>query len=283
MQSLKYHLPAIVHKTPPPVTSSAETEESHLKSIRERGFIRIGYNADRLPWSFFNRDGELAGFDIDMAHKLASDLAVTLEFIPFEPETIVQQINDDQFDIIMSGIVITITLLKDIHCSDPYLDVTQAFVVKADRKREFATINNIKSIGGLRIGVATYKKDYAITLTQSFPMSNVILIKSFRNFFEDNKLNLDALAASAEGGSAWTLLYPEYEVVVPKPEITKNPLGYPIMKGDQEMLNFINNWIYLKKNDGTIEHLYNYWILGKGAIEKEPRWSIIRNVLHWVD
>jgi Na+/H+-dicarboxylate symporter len=283
MQSLKYHLPAIVHKTPPPVTSSAETEESHLKSIRERGFIRIGYNADRLPWSFFNRDGELVGFDIDMAHKLASDLAVTLEFIPFEPETIVQQINDDQFDIIMSGIVITITLLKDIHCSDPYLDVTQAFVVKADRKREFATINNIKSIGGLRIGVATYKKDYAITLTQSFPMSNVILIKSFRNFFEDNKLNLDALAASAEGGSAWTLLYPEYEVVVPKPEITKNPLGYPIMKGDQEMLNFINNWIYLKKNDGTIEHLYNYWILGKGAIEKEPRWSIIRNVLHWVD
>jgi ABC-type amino acid transport substrate-binding protein len=283
MQLLKYHLPAVVHKTPPPVTPFAETGKSRLERIRERGFIRIGYNADRLPWSFFNRDGELVGFDIDMAHKLASDLAVTLEFIPFEPETIVQQINDDQFDIIMSGIVITTTLLKDINYSDPYLDVTPAFVVKADRKREFATINDIKSTGGLRIGVASYNKDYGIKLRQSFPMSNVIMTKAVRNFFEDNKHNLDAFAVSAEGGSAWTLLYPEYEVVVPKPEITKNPLGYPIIKGDQETLNFINNWIYLKKKDNTIEELYNYWILGKGAIEKGPRWSIIRNVLHWVD
>jgi len=283
MQSLKYHLPAIVHKTPLPVRPFAETGKSHLERIRERGFIRIGYNADRLPWSFFNRKGELVGFDIDMAHKLASDLAVTLEFIPFEAETIVQQINDNQFDIIMSGIVITIPLLKDIDYSDPYLDVTPGFVVKADLKSEFATINNLKRTGSLNIGVAAYKKDYAIKLTKDFPKFNVIMVESVRSFFEDNKQNLDALALSAEGGSAWTLLYPEYEIVVPKPELTKHPLGYPVAKGDQDMLNFINSWIDLKKKDGTIEQLYNYWILGKGTTEKEPRWSIIRNVLHWVD
>jgi Na+/H+-dicarboxylate symporter/ABC-type amino acid transport substrate-binding protein len=283
MQSPMYHLPAVIHKKLPPVTSLAATGKSHLKSICERGFIRVGYNADRLPWSFFNLDGELVGFDIDMAHKLASDLSVTLKFFPFETETIVQQINDDQLDIVMSGIVITTTHLKDIDYSDSYLDVTPAFVVKADRKEEFATINDIKSTGDLRIGVPAYKKDYGNKIRQSFPLSNVIMIKAVRNFFEGNKYNLDALALSAEGSSAWTLLYPEYEVVVPKPEITKNPLGYPLVKGDQEMLNFINNWIYLKKKDGTIEHLYNYWILGKGAIVKEPRWSIIRNVLHWVD
>ncbi len=283
MQSLKYHLPAIVHKTPPPVTSFVKTEKSHLERIRERGFIRIGYNVDRLPWSFFNSNGELVGFDIDMAHKLASDLAVTLEFIPFEAETLVQQINDNQFDITMSGIAITIPFLKDIDYSDPYLDVTPGFVVKADLKSEFATINNIKRTGSLNIGVPAYKKDYAIKLTKDFPKFNVIMVKSVRSFFEDNKQNLDALALSAEGGSAWTLLYPEYEIVVPKPVITKHPLGYPIAKGDQQMLNFINNWINLKKKDGTIKQLYNYWILGKGTIAKEPRWSIIRNVLHWVD
>jgi ABC-type amino acid transport substrate-binding protein len=183
----------------------------------------------------------------------------------------------------MSGIVITIPLLKDIDYSDPYLDVTPGFVVKADLKNEFATINDIKRTGSLNIGVAAYKKDYAIKLTKDFPKFNVIMVESIRSFFEDNKQNLDALALSAEGGSAWTLLYPEYEIVVPKPELTKHPLGYPIVKGDQQMLNFINNWIDLKKKDGTIEQLYNYWILGKGTTEKEPRWSIIRNVLHWVD
>lgn len=34
---------------------------------------------------------------------------------------------------------------------------------------------------------------------------------------------------------------------------------------------------------GTIAALYGHWILGKQAIKRQPRWSIIRNMLHWVD
>jgi ABC-type amino acid transport substrate-binding protein len=78
-------------------------------------------------------------------------------------------------------------------------------------------------------------------------------------------------------------LYPDYSVVVPKPDFAFLPLGYPIAKGDQDMVNFLNHWIDLKKKDKTIEKFYNYWILGRGAVEKKPRWSVIRNVLHWVD
>ena len=59
-------------------------------------------------------------------------------------------------------------------------------------------------------------------------------------------------------------------------------MGYPFAFGDQEMLEFMNRWIDLKKKDKTIERIYNHWILGQGATKKEPRWSIIRNVLHWV-
>jgi hypothetical protein len=29
--------------------------------------------------------------------------------------------------------------------------------------------------------------------------------------------------------------------------------------------------------------IYDHWILGKTANQRQPRWSIIRNVLHWVD
>ena len=31
-----------------------------------------------------------------------------------------------------------------------------------------------------------------------------------------------------------------------------------------------------------IDELYDHWILGRGAEVKQPRWSIIRDVLHWV-
>jgi proton glutamate symport protein len=33
-------------------------------------------------------------------------------------------------------------------------------------------------------------------------------------------------------------------------------------------------------SDGTIEALYGHWVLGKQAVKREPRWSIMRNVLH---
>jgi hypothetical protein len=49
------------------------------------------------------------------------------------------------------------------------------------------------------------------------------------------------------------------------------------------MADFLNHWIDLKKKDNTIKKTYNYWILGQGVTIKEPRWSIIRNVLHWVE
>jgi hypothetical protein len=49
------------------------------------------------------------------------------------------------------------------------------------------------------------------------------------------------------------------------------------------MIDFINNWIELKKKDGTINKIKDHWILGRGAEKKEPRWSVIRNVFHWVE
>ena len=44
-----------------------------------------------------------------------------------------------------------------------------------------------------------------------------------------------------------------------------------------------NTFIELKQKDGTIEALYDHWILGRDAGGTEPRWSIIRNVLNWID
>ena len=44
---------------------------------------------------------------------------------------------------------------------------------------------------------------------------------------------------------------------------------------------FVNTWIELKRKDGTLDALYKYWILGLDATPREPRWSIMRNVLGW--
>ena len=55
-------------------------------------------------------------------------------------------------------------------------------------------------------------------------------------------------------------------------------MAYILPRGDREWVDFINVWIELKKRDRTIDALYDYWILGKNAVPKQPHWSVIRNV-----
>ena len=94
---------------------------------------------------------------------------------------------------------------------------------------------------------------------------------------------IDGIALPAERGSAWTLMYPDYSVVVPEPGMVKVPLAYPIARQDQAFATFINTWIDLKQKDGTLDALYRYWILGQNPEARQPRWSVIRDVLHWVE
>ena len=34
-------------------------------------------------------------------------------------------------------------------------------------------------------------------------------------------------------------------------------------------------------HDGTIDRLYDHWVLGKTAEPRDPRWSVVRNVFGW--
>ncbi|MGB4707248.1 MAG: hypothetical protein WBH28_02190, partial [Fuerstiella sp.] len=94
--------------------------------------------------------------------------------------------------------------------------------------------------------------------------------------------DLDALLISAESGSAYTIQYPDYQVVVPDRKTISLPLFYAIANSDVEMRDFLEHWIRLRKDDGTLDEYYNHWILGQNPTDAKPRWSVIRDVLHWV-
>jgi len=95
-------------------------------------------------------------------------------------------------------------------------------------------------------------------------------------------LDADAIVAAAERGSAWTLLHPEFTVVVPRPGIVRIPLAYPLVR-DEEWRDFVDRWLELKRKDGTLDELYSYWILGQDAVERHRRWSILDDVLGAAD
>jgi hypothetical protein len=79
---------------------------------------------------------------------------------------------------------------------------------------EFESIESIRRIKDLRINVSAGNY-FAQKFHDAFPDAEIIPIGSQREFFE--KKSADALLTSAEGSTAWTLLYPAYSVVVPIP------------------------------------------------------------------
>jgi ABC-type amino acid transport substrate-binding protein len=162
-----------------------------------------------------------------------------------------------------------------------YLDQTVAFIVKDHRREEFSSREAVHRLKAPRIGVPNIPY-YVDKVHRYLPQAELVLLNSVTEFFEGRGEELDALVFSAEAGSAWTLLHPAYTVAIPQPDVLTAPLAYPLARGDQEMVNFINLWIDLKKRDKTVTRLYDYWILGKNAVPQSPRWSVIRNVLHWV-
>jgi len=273
--------PAVIRKSVPAEPATLEPGLSRLTSIRQRGVIRVGYHKENLPFSFFNRYGDLVGLDIDIAHALADDLGVRIEFIPFDFEDLDELLAEDHFDIAMSGIHILPGSLRKMVFSDAYLYTNWAFVVKDHLREEFASLENVQNMQGLTIGIST-GPEAAFGVERAFPNAEAVELDSISEFFITDQENIDCLFVSAEAGSAWTLLHPEYQVVVPKPRLAVQPIGFPVAGGDQDLINYLNSWIDVVKKHKLIDRLHDHWILGQGAEENQPRWSIIKDVLHWV-
>ena len=81
----------------------------------------------------------------------------------------------------------------------------------------------------------------------------------------------------------WALVYPDFRVVVPTDETVTVPIAYAVARPNGDLEDLISKWIMLKIDSGEFEEIYNHWVLGRDRLQERPRWSVIRDVLHWVD
>ena len=271
--------PAKVDKSAPPPLPM-DSSQSALKRIRARGVIRVGYLEDNRPATFFNGRGELVGVDVEMAHILARALGVGLEFVAVDRSKMFHQLSDGYCDIVMSGVVITPERAEAASLSTPYMELTLALVVQDYRRSEFSSREDRQKLQAPKLAVLDVP--YFISFVREhLPKAQLVIVNSAEEFFQSKGKTVDGFVYSAEGGSAWSLLYPEYTVVATQPPIAL-PVSYAMARGDRELVDYVNALVELKKGDGTFKKLYNYWVLGQFAADTQPRWSVIRNVLHWV-
>jgi Na+/H+-dicarboxylate symporter len=279
MRLISPPVPAVVRDEPDPAAS--EESGPVMDAVTKRGRIRVGFTTDSLPFTFKNASGQFVGHDVDLAHMLARELGVTLEFVPIARSQFIGQLRRGDFDVAMSGIPITTEFARDALFSNAYLHETLAFVVPDSMRHQYETWDSIRSMGP--VSIASVNLPYYVDkLTRMLPNARVVRVSGASELFQYDALGTDAALLTAERGSAWTLLHPELSVVVPQPNPIRIPLAFAVGRRDAAFAAFLNSWIDLKRQDGTLDLLYRHWILGADAVARQPRWSVMRDVLHWV-
>ncbi len=114
-------------------TNNANTakEDNSLKKVQEQGYFTLGLDADFAPMGFTEENGEIVGFDIDLANAVADKMGVKVKVKPIDWDSKSMELSTGKIDVIWNGFSITDERRKEVLFSNPYLSTKQSIIVKA--------------------------------------------------------------------------------------------------------------------------------------------------------
>lgn len=272
-------IPVKVHKNIPLANFFEGDTFDHILATKT---LRVGYYPHAAPFCFYNVTNDLVGYDIAFAYELAYDLGCKLELIPLNYNNVISDIQEKKYDIAMSGLTMNEKRLRNLSFTKSYLDARLILITEEKMRKRFSSTEKIINNSDLKIAVLK-GSSYEQLAHELFPSDKIIYLDHFEEFTLKGKKT--ALLWEEQQALAWILKHRNYRIVIPNPAIGIDTLGYAINPDSPKFLNYLNQWLELKTNQGFTENQYNLWIKGKTEIAapQEKRWSIIRDVLHWIN
>jgi ABC-type amino acid transport substrate-binding protein len=244
--------------------------------------LRVGYNPNTAPFCFYNINGNIVGYDIAFAYELAYDLGCQLVLVPMTFDNVIEELNERYYDIAMSAVTINEPRLKTLTFTQHYLSPRLCFVVSENTKKHFSTIEQVNLDPNIKIAVLK-GSSYEATAKELFLDKEIILLDNYEDFHTSDEYV--ALLWEEQEAAAWALLHRNYRIVFPVPPMGYDTLSYAIRNDSPRLIHYLDQWLELKRIQGFTDKQYDLWIKGKTEIAapSEPRWSVIRDVLHWVN
>ncbi|MGB0847742.1 MAG: transporter substrate-binding domain-containing protein [Thiolinea sp.] len=240
---------------------------SVIESIKKAGTLRVGMSTF-VPWAMRDKKGELIGFEIDVATKVAEDMGVKLELVPTEWAGIIPALIAKKFDLIIGGMSITPKRNLTVNFTAPYAHSGMGWAASKEKAADFKMedFNSSDVTFTCRRGATS-----CTDIKKLFPKAQI------RQFDDDTLAFQEVLngAAHATLSSApkpqfMALKHPE-KLYVPEPrQLTKANEGMAMRKGDPDALNFLNNWILVHKANGWLQERHNYWFGTRDWADQVP-------------
>ncbi len=247
-----------------PAASAVPAPGSRLQVIRERGVLRVGYIADAVPWAFMNATGQLVGYDIEAAHRLASQVSVRLEFIEVPREAAAAALTDGRIDILMSGFVATVARAERMELSDSYGREHVGFLVRDFARQRFGSTESLQAGEGLTVAVPTVE-GAADFVGQLMPQASRREFHKVEEVIRDP--NVTAVLMQLERAHYWSRVHPEFAAVRPIEVKAATLTVYALPYGEFDLRNLVNIWIQTRQVSGEAEEAYG---TGSAAAHSVP-------------
>jgi polar amino acid transport system substrate-binding protein len=124
-------------------------EDDLLDEVLAAGVLVVGTDANYAPWSFLNDQGQLDGFDVDVAKEVASRLGVAVAFETPDWDMVVGGNWGARWDISIGSMTPTDDRALVLWFTDPYYYMSAAFAVH----QENTTLTSVTGLTGKRVGV----------------------------------------------------------------------------------------------------------------------------------
>jgi polar amino acid transport system substrate-binding protein len=225
-----------------------------LQDILSAGKIRVGVIQDVAPFGFLDANQRPAGLDIDVANMIAKDLGVQVELTPMTAQNRIPYLVTNKVDILIALLSLTPERAKQIMFTSPYAATSIGIFGPDDIK-----LSSIADLGTHSVGVTRGTTEDA-ALTAAAPNANIVR-------FEDNA------TATAAYESGQVELYATADIVAyainsgngtrkldPKVSFGADLAFMGVKAGEFGMLQWLNSWIYIHKQNGDLGKLSKKWL-----------------------
>ena len=238
----------IVKPTPTPV----------LDGIVQRGELVVGTAASMPPLNMTTKTGDIIGFEIDLARKMASAMGVKLRVEPMEFSKLLPALEKGKVNMVLSGMTITPARNLKVAFVGPYFISGKAFLTKIEtiaKAKEATEVNspNVK-LTALRGSTSQYFVEQVLPKVQLVPAKDY---HEAVNLVLQGKVN--AMIADYPICLVSVYRYPNEGLISVVTPLTYEPLGIAVPSYDPHLVNWIENFMASLEETGGMDELKERW------------------------
>ena len=239
-----------------PGPSRLGNKESNLERILAAKVLKIGVRSDSPPFGYQDKDGNPAGFDVDLGFRLARSLGVQPVFVTVSSPERIERLKNGDVDLVIATLTATRRRAHEIDFSIPYFQDHQMLLVETS-----SAIQSYRDLSGKRVAAAL-RSTSIDNLKVVAPDCEIVPVQSVAVGFE--KLNSGAVDALTGDG----LVLQSFRLNAADPSkfriagegFSVEPYVIGLPYNDSQLRARVDEFLTEIWNSGVWTRLFNKWL-----------------------